>query len=240
VWLHTLAEHKQKNIDRMVAQLSADPHPMNFSSALRAVRDVLADKHHVYVVNEGANTLDFARNIIDMHEPRRRLDSGTLSVMGVGQGYAIAAAVVSGKPVVAIEGDSAFGFSGMEVETICRYDLPIVILVFNNNGIYHGDRPGTAPPSPTGFVENARYDRLIEAFGGVGYHVEDTSSLAKALGTSLAARRPALINCAIDPTAGTESGHIQSFNPRSALQQPKRDGSGNGAAAGVKTSTHGL
>jgi oxalyl-CoA decarboxylase len=240
VWLHTLAEHKQKNIDRMVAQLSADPHPMNFSSALRAVRDVLADKHHVYVVNEGANTLDFARNIIDMHEPRRRLDSGTLSVMGVGQGYAIAAAVVSGKPVVAIEGDSAFGFSGMEVETICRYDLPIVILVFNNNGIYHGDRPGTAPPSPTGFVENARYDRLIEAFGGVGYHVEDTSSLAKALETSLAARRPALINCAIDPRAGTESGHIQSFNPRSALQQPKRDGSGNGAAAGVKTSTHGL
>jgi oxalyl-CoA decarboxylase len=129
----------------------------------------------------------------------------------------------------------------MEVETICRYDLPIVILVFNKNGIYHGDTPGTVPPSPTGFVQNARYDRLMEAFGGVGYHVEDASSLAKALETFVAARRPALINCAIDPTAGTESGHIQSFNPRSALQQQaKRDGSGNGAAAGVKTSTHGL
>ena len=217
-WLDALAEHKQKNVARMAAQLRADPHPMNFSSALRAVRDVLADKHEVYVVNEGANTLDFARNIIDMYEPRKRLDSGTMSVMGIGQGYAIAAAVVGGNPVVAIEGDSAFGFSGMEIETICRYRLPIVILVFNNNGIYRGDKPGTYPPSPTGFLPNARYDKLIEAFGGVGYNVEDPSGLAKALEAALAAAGPALINCVIDPTAGTESGHIQSFNPRSALE----------------------
>ena len=112
-WLNALGEHKRKNVDRMAAELSADPHPMNFSSALRAIRDVLADKRNVFVVNEGANTLDFGRNIIDMYEPRKRLDCGTLSVMGVGQGYAIAATVVSGEPVVAIEGDSAFGFSGM-------------------------------------------------------------------------------------------------------------------------------
>ena len=216
-WLEALGEHKQKNIQRMEAQLRADPHPMNFSSALRAVRDVLADRRDIHIVNEGANTLDFARNIIDMHEPRRRLDSGTWGVMGVGMGYAIATAVVTGKPVVAIEGDSAFGFSGMEIETICRYKLPIVILVFNNGGIYRGDKPGVFPPSPTGFVPNARYDKLIEAFGGVGYNAEDTSSLAKALEAALAAGRPALINCVIDPTAGTESGHIQSLNPKSAL-----------------------
>jgi oxalyl-CoA decarboxylase len=133
----------------------------------------------------------------------------------------------------------------MELETICRYKLPIVILVFNNNGIYHGDTPGTAPPSPTGFIQNARYDKLIEAFGGVGYNVEDTCRLAKYLEAALAARRPALINCAIDPTAGTESGHIQSFNPRSTLeqpqtQQPKRAESSNGTAAAVQTSTQGV
>jgi len=217
-WLEALAQHKQKNIQRMAAQLSADPHPMNFSSALRVVRDVLADKRDVHIVNEGANTLDFARNIIDMHEPRRRLDSGTWGVMGIGMGYAIATAIVSGKPVVAIEGDSAFGFSGREIETICRYKLPIVILVFNNNGIYRGDKPGTTPPSPTGFIPNARYDRLIEAFGGVGYHAEDTPNLTKALEAALAAGHPALINCVIDPTAGTESGHIQSLNPKRALR----------------------
>ena len=105
----------------------------------------------VYVVNEGANTLDFARNVIDMQVPRHRLDSGTWGVMGIGMGYAIAAAVETGAPVVAIEGDSAFGFSGMELETICRYQLPIVVVVFNNGGVYRGDDVNTASadPSPT-------------------------------------------------------------------------------------------
>ena len=246
-WLEAVDQRKQKNIARMAAQLSADPQPMNFSSALRAVRDVLVDKPDIPIVNEGANTLDFARNIIDMYQPRRRLDSGTWGVMGIGMGYAIAAAAVTGGPVVAIEGDSAFGFSGMELETICRYKLPIVTLVFNNNGIYRGDKPG-APPSPTGFIADARYDKMIEAFGGVGYHVEDTSSLAKALEAALAARQPALINCVIDPTAGTESGHIESLNPKSALasqvavqqdQAPKRAEISNGKADLVTTSSRG-
>jgi oxalyl-CoA decarboxylase len=218
-WLAALAENKQKNTERMAARLNADPSPMNFSSALRAVRNALTDRPDVFVVNEGANTLDFGRNIIEMYEPRKRLDSGTWGIMGIGMGYAIAAAVVSGKPVIAIEGDSAFGFSGMEIETICRYKLPVVTLVFNNNGIYRGDPAGSAP-SPTGFVQNARYDKMIEAFGGVGYHVTDTASLTKALSEALDAGKPALINVVIDPTAGTESGHIQNLNPKSALHKP--------------------
>jgi oxalyl-CoA decarboxylase len=215
-WLDAIAMNKQKNTERMAARLNADPSPMNFSSALRAVRTALAVRPDAYVVNEGANTLDFARNIIDMYQPRKRLDSGTWGIMGIGMGYAIGAAVISGKPVVAIEGDSAFGFSGMEIETICRYQLPVVTLVFNNNGIYRGDADGSAP-SPTGFVQNARYDRLIEAFGGAGYHVTDTPSLTKALTEALERGKPALINVVIDPTAGTESGHIQNLNPKRAV-----------------------
>jgi oxalyl-CoA decarboxylase len=217
-WLAAIAENKQKNTERMAVRLNADPSPMNFSSALRAVRNALTDRPEVFVVNEGANTLDFGRNIIEMYEPRKRLDSGTWGIMGIGMGYAIAAAVVSGKPVIAIEGDSAFGFSGMEIETICRYKLPVVTLVFNNNGIYRGDPVGGAP-SPTGFVQNARYDKMIEAFGGVGYHVIDTANLTKALTEALDAGKPALINVVIDPTAGTESGHIQNLNPKSALHK---------------------
>jgi oxalyl-CoA decarboxylase len=219
-WLDEIAQRKQKNIDRMAARLNADPSPMDFSSALRAVRNALGAWPDVYLVNEGANTLDFARNIIDMHEPRRRLDSGTWGVMGIGMGYAIGAAVVTGKPVVAIEGDSAFGFSGMEVETICRYQLPVVTIIFNNNGIYRGDAIGSAC-SPTGLMQNARYDKMIEAFGGTGYHVTDTSSLTKALSDALASGKPALINAIIDPTAGTESGHIQSLNPKSTFAGKK-------------------
>ena len=216
-WLADIAEHKRKNQERMAAQLNADPNPMNFHSALRAIRNGLAGRPDVYIVNEGANTLDFARNIIDIYEPRHRLDSGTWGVMGIGMGYAIGAAVVTGKPIVAIEGDSAFGFCGMEVETICRYELPVITIIFNNNGIYRGDPAGSTGSSPTGLMRNARYDKMMEAFGGVGYYAADTPSLTKALSDALTAKKPALINAVIDPTAGTESGHIQSLNPRSVL-----------------------
>jgi len=125
---------------------------------------------------------------------------------------------------VAVDGDSAFGFSGMEIETMCRYHLPIVTVVFNNGGIYRGDdvnRSGGADPAPTALMKHARYEMLIEAFGGVGYSAVDPQGLAKALTEALAAGKPALINCAIDPTAGTESGHIGYLNPQSSLAPKK-------------------
>ena len=215
-WMDEIGKRKTQNVERMAARLNADPNPMNFSSALRAVRNALQTQPDVYIVNEGANTLDFGRNIIDMHLPRHRLDSGTWGVMGIGMGYAVGAAAVTGKPVVAIEGDSAFGFSGMEIETICRYELPVTTIIFNNNGVYRGDPEGR-PYSPTGLIRGARYEKLIEAFGGRGYHVTDTPGLTNALSEALASGKPALINAVIDPTAGTESGHIQSLNPKSAV-----------------------
>jgi oxalyl-CoA decarboxylase len=224
-WTKAIADKKQQNVERMAARLNAHPNHMNFSSALRAVRDVLATRPDIYVVNEGANTLDFTREIVDMHEPRKRLDTGTWGVMGIGMGYAIGAAVTSGKPVVAIEGDSAFGFSGMDIETVCRYSLPVVTIVFNNNGIYRGDdinRGGGTDPSPTAFVKDSRYDKLIEAFGGTGRHVTDQQGLTKALTESLASGKPALINCVIDPTAGTESGRIGNLNPKSKISVAKK------------------
>jgi oxalyl-CoA decarboxylase len=223
-WLDELYSRKKHNMASMQARLNADPHPMNFYSALRAIRDVLDTQSGVFVVNEGANTLDFGRNILDMHEPRKRLDSGTWGVMGVGMGYAIGAAVESGARVVAIEGDSAFGFSGMEIETICRYNLPITVIVFNNGGIYRGDdiNEASSDPAPTTLMYKARYDKLIEAFGGRGLHVETPQELAGAFTQALDSRKPALINCLIDPTAGTESGHLQSLNPPSQIEGGKR------------------
>ena len=207
----------------MQARLNADPRPMNFYSALRAIRDVLNTQPGVFVVNEGANTLDFGRNIIDMREPRRRLDCGTWGVMGIGMGYAIGAAIETGAQVVAIEGDSAFGFSGMEIETICRYHLPITVIVFNNGGIYRGDdiNEASPDPAPTVLMPQARYDKLIEAFGGQGHHVETPQELTGALTEALTSRTPTLINCVIDPAAGTESGHLQSLNPPSQVGSEK-------------------
>jgi oxalyl-CoA decarboxylase len=108
----------------------------------------------------------------------------------------------------------------MEIETICRYELPVTTIIFNNNGVYRGDAPGTAY-TPTGLLRDARYEKIIEAFGGAAYHVTDTPSLTKAVSDALASGKPALINAVIDPTAGTESGHIQSLNPKSAAAPKK-------------------
>ncbi|MCW2649538.1 MAG: putative oxalyl-CoA decarboxylase [Mycobacterium sp.] len=220
-WRHELAERSAQNVAKMSARLAADPHPMGFYGALRAVRDVLHEHPQAYVVNEGANALDFARNVIDMSVPRHRLDSGTWGVMGIGMGYAIAAAVESGAPVVAIEGDSAFGFSGMELETICRYKLPIVVVILNNGGVYKGDGLNTvsADPSPTTLMPRAQHSRLIEAFGGKGYQVTTPAQLSIALTGALMSGGPALIDCVIDPTDGTESGHLTHLNPTGIEQK---------------------
>lgn len=190
---------------------------MNYFSALNAVRNVLEKHRDIYLVNEGANTLDDTRDVINMYYPRRRLDTGTWGVMGIGMGFAIGAAITSGKPVVAIEGDSAFGFSGMEISTICRFKLPVTIVVFNNGGIYHGDDvnlSGGSDPSPTTLMADARYDKLIEAFGGTAYNATTPDELEKALSAGIESLKPTLINCVIDPKAGTESGHIGNLNPK--------------------------
>jgi oxalyl-CoA decarboxylase len=219
-WREAIRERTAQNVTKMQARLDADASPMNFSTALRAIRDVLDSHRDVYLVNEGANTLDFGRDIIPMYRPRHRLDSGTWGVMGVGMGYAIAAAVESGQPVVAVEGDSAFGFSGMEIETICRYHLPVVTVVFNNGGVYKGDEVNThsADPAPTVLLRSSRYDKLIAAFGGTGYQADTPDELGHALRAALNAGEPALINAVIDPTAGTESGHLAAMNTTSSLQ----------------------
>jgi oxalyl-CoA decarboxylase len=219
-WTGAIAERKEKNLAKMAELLANNASPMNFHSALRAMRAVLQSRPDVNVVNEGANTLDYARSIIDMQQPRKRFDSGTWGIMGIGMGYAIGAAVTSGLPVVAIEGDSAFGFSGMELETICRYQLPVTTVVFNNNGVYKGCDPNLNPHVKndvpvTAFIKGARYDKMIEAFGGIGYHVTTPQEMTAALSEAIAAGKPALINAVIDEAAGTESGRLTNLNPQS-------------------------
>jgi len=215
-WLAAIAERKNKNVAKMAETLTQNPTPMNFHSALNVVRDIVKANPDAILVNEGANALDFTRSIVDMYKPRKRLDVGTWGVMGIGMGFSVAAAVVSGQPVIAIEGDSAFGFSGMEVETICRYNLPVCVVIMNNNGVYRGDEAnptGGGDPAPLVFVKDARYEKLMEAFGGVGVHATTPAELRKAMEEAIRSRKPTLINAVIDEKAGTESGRITSLNP---------------------------
>jgi oxalyl-CoA decarboxylase len=218
-WLNAIAERKNKNLAKMAETLAKDPSPMNFHSALNVVRDIIKANPDAMLVNEGANALDFTRSIVDMVKPRKRLDVGTWGIMGIGMGFAVAAAVETGHNVIAIEGDSAFGFSGMEVETICRYNLPVCVVVMNNNGVYRGtdvNPTGGADVAPTVFVKGARYEMLMEAFGGVGVKATTPAELRIAMEAAIRTKKPTLINAIIDETAGTESGRITSLNPMAA------------------------
>jgi oxalyl-CoA decarboxylase len=221
-WIAAIKTKREENIAKMAPRLTSNRSPMDYHGALGVLRTVVKERPDAILVNEGANTLDLARGVIDMYQPRKRLDVGTWGVMGIGMGFAVAAAVETGHPVLAVEGDSAFGFSGMEVETICRYNLPVCIVVFNNNGIYRGtdvNPSGGSDVATTVFVKDARYDKMIEAFGGVGVHVTTPDELSRAVNTAMDSGRPTLINAAIDPAAGTESGSIGKLNPQSAVRK---------------------
>jgi oxalyl-CoA decarboxylase len=221
-WTGAVRAKKEENIAKMAPRLMNNASPMDYHGALGALRTIVKERPDAILVNEGANTLDLARGVIDMYQPRKRLDVGTWGVMGIGMGFAIAAAIETGKPVLAVEGDSAFGFSGMEVETICRYNLPVCIVIFNNDGIYRGtDVNPTGGPdvAPTVFVKGARYDKMMEAFGGVGVHVTTPDELKRAVDAAMDSGKPTLINAAIDPAAGSESGRIGNLNPQSKLRK---------------------
>lgn len=221
-WLASLqAETKVKNAkfaERLATAASASP--MNHWSALSAVKPILEANPDIILVNEGANTLDDTRDSIDMSLPRHRVDCATWAIMGMGMGSAIGAAVATGKSVVAIEGDSAFGFSGMDFATICRFKLPVTVVVFNNGGIYNniGVNPSTDPaiehdPAPTTLDLAARYDKMGEVFGAANYYVTTPDELSAALREAIASKAPAIIDVQLAGDAGKESGHIGYLNP---------------------------
>ncbi|MBR1219487.1 oxalyl-CoA decarboxylase [Bradyrhizobium sp. U87765 SZCCT0131] len=221
-WTGAVKTKKDENIAKMAPKLMSNAVPMDYHGALGALRTIIRERPDAILVNEGANTLDLARGVIDMYQPRKRLDVGTWGVMGIGMGFAVAAAIETGKPVLAVEGDSAFGFSGMEVETICRYNLPVCVVVFNNNGIYRGtdvNPSGGTDVATTVFVRDARYDKMMEAFGGVGVNATTPDELKRAVNAAMDSGKPTLINAVIDPTAGSESGRIGNLNPQSVLKK---------------------
>ena len=221
-WIANIQTRKDVNLEKMSAKLMSNTVPMDFHSALGALRAIVKQRPDAILVNEGANTLDFARSIIDVFKPRKRLDVGTWGIMGIGMGAAVAAAVETGQRVLAVEGDSAFGFSGMEIETICRYRLPVCVVVFNNNGIYRGtdqNPTGGGDVAPTVFVKDARYDLMMAAFGGVGVYATTPDELTRAVNEAMDSGKPTLVNAVIDENAGTESGRIGNLNPQSVVSK---------------------
>lgn len=217
-WVKQLQqETEQKNAE--FAQRLKDAStamPMNHWTALGAIKPIIESNPDVILVNEGANTLDDTRDTIDMSLPRHRIDCATWAIMGMGMGSVVGAASATGKSVVAIEGDSAFGFSGMDFSTVCRFKLPVTVVIFNNGGIYNGigvNMSKDGDPAPTTLDINARYDKLADAFGADSYYVKTPQELSRALTAAIASRRPSLIDVQLAADSGKESGHIGYLNP---------------------------
>ncbi|KAM9573624.1 2-hydroxyacyl-CoA lyase 1 isoform 2-T2 [Guaruba guarouba] len=213
-WWKRLREKMLNNEERSKGLALQKSLPMNYYTVFHHIRELIPKD--CILVSEGANTMDIGRTMLPNYYPRQRLDAGTFGTMGVGLGFAIAAAMVAKdqtpeKRVICIEGDSAFGFSGMEVETICRYNLPVLIIIINNNGIYTGlgadawkemlkfGDPATCVP-PVSLLPNSHYEEIMSAFGGKGYFVKTPEELQNALKASLTDKQtPSLINVMIDP-----------------------------------------
>lgn len=217
-WVASLqAEAKAKNV-KFAQRLDENKNamPMNHWTALGAIKPILESNPDVILVNEGANTLDDTRDAVNMSLPRHRVDCATWAIMGMGMGSAIGAAVATGKSVVAVEGDSAFGFSGMDFSTICRFGLPVTVVIFNNGGIYNGvgvPLDKTSDPAPTTLDIHARYDKLGDAFGAQTYYVTTPDELTTALTEAIASKKPCLIDVQLAADSGKESGHIGYLNP---------------------------
>lgn len=190
--------------------------PLNYYAVFSHLQQLLPSD--CIIVSEGANTMDIGRTFLLNRLARHRLDAGTFGTMGVGLGFAIAAALYArdhapGQRVVCVEGDSAFGFSGMELETIYRYNLPIVVIIINNNGIYGGldkelfqdIRDGvdvTLATPPTSLLPSARYERMASIFDESGHLCTTIPELESAVKLSLAeSQKPSLINVLINPMA---------------------------------------
>lgn len=222
-WVASLqAETKVKAVkfaDRLTD--AKDMMPMHHWTALGVIKPILEANPDVILVNEGANTLDDTRDAVNMSLPRHRIDCATWAIMGMGMGSCVGAAVATGKSVVAVEGDSAFGFSGMDFSTICRYNLPVTVVILNNGGIYNGvgvNMSKDGDPAPTTLNINARYDKLGEAFGAQSYYVTTPADLQKALTEAIASKKPCLIDVQLAADSGAESGHIGYLNPAPLLE----------------------
>jgi 2-hydroxyacyl-CoA lyase 1 len=202
-WHKAIAEKSKGNAESIQPMIDDNSSPTNYYRALKDIREWMPE--NAVIIGEGANTMDIGRTQLPNANPRLRLDAGSYGTMGIGMGFAIAAAVVHPeRPIVSVSGDSAIGFSGMEIETACRLGLPVKIVVLNNGGIGTGieEFPKDGPLPPRVLTMGPSYEKMMEAFGGKGWYVEDPADLRGALDEAMAHDGPALVNVRLHHEAG--------------------------------------
>ncbi|CAD5215221.1 unnamed protein product [Bursaphelenchus xylophilus] len=219
-WFKTLLDKCHKNSETVNKMAAENSTPLNYYAAYEPIRDIVR-KNKVIIVNEGANTMDIGRTMLPNQEPKRRLDAGTFGTMGVGLGYALAAGLycrdyAPDTKVLCIEGDSAFGFSGMEFETIARYKLPVVCVIINNNAITKGfekdfyeavkDADPTIALPVMSLQYECSYEKMGPALGGKGVLCRTKPEISRAIQAGFAEKEtPTLINVHIQPDAARKT-----------------------------------
>ena len=200
-WLAQVKAEARNNEEAVQGMMQEESNPIGYYRALRSIAEQIPPE--MIMVVEGASTMDISRSVLNNYLPRTRLDAGSFGSMGLGHGFAIGAAVETGKPVLCLQGDGAFGFAGTECEVAVRYNLPITWVVFNNGGIGgHKAELFEGAQKPVGGMSlGARYDIMMQGLGGQGVNATTPEELDAALKKAFAHNGPTLINVPLDPEA---------------------------------------
>nr|BBH89952.1 hypothetical protein KTC_47030 [Thermosporothrix sp. COM3] len=200
-WLASLREQEQQARERESAALNSDAVPIHPLRFCREIRDFLDDR--TTVIGDGGDIVSYAARVIQVSRPGYWLDAGPMGCLGTGTGYAMAAQLARPtEKVLIIHGDGAFGFHGMEFESMVRQRLPVVTVIGNDGAWSQIKHPQKALIGHTTAAELApgiRYDKLVEALGGYGELVERPQDIRPALERAFASGRPACVNVLIDP-----------------------------------------
>lgn len=213
-WLTALREKVDSNAESMQSRLTSDANPIVTHRLLHEISQVFP-RDTIFTV-DGQQTLAAGRQVLQSHTPASRLNSGSNGCMGVGVPFAVGAKLARpDAPVVSVNGDCAFGFNSMEMETAVRHGVPIVFIINNNSGIVGGAlERGMGLPEGYGervatYTPDIRYDKIMEAFGGHCENVTEPSEIKAALERAFQATKDGKTAC-----VNVMSEHMEVSPPR--------------------------
>ena len=205
-WIETLRQADLDRRERVAPLENSEQRPIHPLRLCKELRDVM-DRDAIIAV-DGNEILHYGRQSVPTYFPGHRLNSGPSGCMGVGLPYAIGAKIAKPeKQVVALHGDGSLGMNIQDFDTAVRHNLPIVIVVSNNEGWTARVEGIRKPGRELGFT---RFDKVAEALGGYGELVEDPNDIRPALERAFDAGVPAIVNVRTDPTARALSRFVGS------------------------------
>ncbi len=201
-WAETLRAGEDKQRRELAGYEQSNERPINHYRLARAIADSIDED--TIVIGDGGDCVALAAKVLAPERPGHWLDPGPLGCLGVGAPFALAAKkLYPEKKVLVLSGDGSFGLNGFDFETCVRLKLPVTVVVANDAAwgqirgpqimIFGAERAPATKLAPT------RYDRVVEAFGGRGHHIEDPAQLVPVLKGALASDQVTCINVAIDP-----------------------------------------